>query len=421
VNIDWLQASDFEPLARYLAALGIGLFIGLDRERNPTAKAGLRTCALVALAGALAVDLGEELSSPSIVAVGLAMVALMMIAAYHPHQSEAHDPEPGTTTIAAVIGCYLLGALVAAGSVQLAVILGVLTTLLLHFKAELGGMARNLDRREVVSILQFAVIAFVVLPVLPDEGFGPYHALNPRNIWLMVVLISGVSLAGFVAFRWAGRERGAMMLGALGGLVSSTATTLAYSRQAREGSVELAGTVIITANLVLLVRLPVLGAIVAPAILPILLPVFAASLVAGATVFALGRRRGAVEGALTLPSVANPAELQPAIGFGVMYAVVLVVSSWLADVWGRSGLFAAALVSGFVDVDAISLSNLRLFSASQASAFEATVAMVIAVAANAVFKLGIVRAAGTPALFRRCLPVLVASAAGAAVALGVLA
>ena len=423
MSFDWLAGQDLAHLPRYLIALAIGLLVGLERERNPTAKAGLRTCALVALAGAASAALAEAFSAPSILAAGLGAVAFMIIAAYYHHHEAFHEVDPGTTTIAAVIACYLLGALVLAGHVRVAVVLAIAVTLLLHFKAELGGVARKLERRDLVSILQFAVLAFVVLPLLPDRGYGPYAALNPRHVWLMVVLISGLSLAGYVALRLVGREHGPALLGLLGGLVSSTATTLAYSRHARaaEASVALAFEVIVTANLVLLVRLAVLALLVAPAILSVLGPVLGLALAAGAVAFAAGRKPDGKAHELAIPALANPAELRPALGFAALYAVVLLAVAWLRDLWGTRGVYGAALVSGLVDVDAISLTNLRLYRVGDASAAQAATAMALAVAANAAFKLGIVGAAGGRELLRRCLVPVGATVAGAALGVALFA
>jgi uncharacterized membrane protein (DUF4010 family) len=415
MTFDWLPAHDLAHLPHYLTALAIGLLIGLERERNPTAKAGLRTFALVALAGAASVTLAQALAAPTIVAVGLGAVALMMIAAYYdPHQADG-EPDPGTTTIAAVMACYLLGAMAVAGQPRLALILGILCTALLYFKAELGGAARRLERRDLVSILQFAIVAFVVLPLLPDRGYGPYEALNPRHIWMMVVLISGLSLAGFVALRLVGGQHGAMLLGAFGGMVSTTATTLAYSRQARasEGADGLASIVIVTANLVLILRLAVIGAVVAPAVLPVLAPVLALALAAGGAAFAIGLRRGGARRELVAPSVGNPVELGSALGFALFYAAVLLLVAWLGDVAGTKGVYTVALASGLGDVDAITLSSLRLQALGSLSSAQAVTAIVIAVAANAAVKLAIVRVAGGKALLRRCLPAMAATAAGA--------
>lgn len=421
MNFEWLSRQDLGHLPQYLTALAIGLLIGLERERNPTAKAGLRTFALVALAGAMSATLADVFAAPSIIAVGLGAVGLAMTAAYYHHHEETHERDPGTTTIAAVMVCFLLGAMALAGHTRVAVILGILTTVLLYFKAELGGAARRLERRDLVSILQFAVVAFVVLPLLPDDGYGPYAALNPRHVWLMVVLISAVSLAGYVALRLVGREYGPLLLGIFGGLVSSTATTLAYSRYARSEKdfTDVAGSVIVTANLVLLVRLSVLAAIASPGILGVLAPVLATGLAAGAAVFAIGRQRGGKPQDLTMPPIVNPAELRTALGFGLLYAVVLLFVAWLADRAGSIGVYALALVSGLADVDAITLSSLRLFGLGSLTPAQTVVSIVLAVSANAVFKLGIVRAVGGGALLRRCLPAMAATGAGAGLGLAI--
>ena len=415
MNLDWLAEQGLERLPQFLTALAIGLLIGLERERNPTAKAGLRTFALVALAGAAAAGLAETFAAPSIVAVGLAAVTFTMIAAYYHYHEEAQERDPGTTTIAAVIACYLLAAMVVVGYARLAVILAILATILLYFKAELGGLARRLERRDLISILQFAVVAFVVVPLLPNRGFGPYEALNPRHIWQMVVLISGVSLVGYVALRIVGERRGAVLLGVFGGLVSSTATTLAYSRQARSGvdGTALAATVILTANLVLLVRLAVLAAVVAQGVLSVLLPVLATALVAGGGVYLLGRRRHAEAHELTTPQVGNPAELRAALAFAVLYGVVSLLVAWLTDLAGSKGAYAVAVVSGLGDVDAITLSSLQQFNLGAFSAREATTSIVLAVCANVAFKLGLVGFLGGGALLWRCVPAMIATVVGA--------
>jgi uncharacterized membrane protein (DUF4010 family) len=423
MNLDWLAEQGLERLPLFLTALAIGLLIGLERERNPTAKAGLRTMALVALSGAAAAELATRFAAPWIVAVGLAAVAFTMIAAYYHHHEEWHERDPGTTTIAAVIVCYLLAAMALAGFAQLAVILAILATILLYFKAELGGLARRLERRDLASILQFAVVAFVVLPMLPDRGYGPYAAFNPRHVWLMVVLISGLSLVGYVALRVIGPERGAALLGIFGGLVSSTATTLAYSRRGRDGDevAALATTVILTANLVLLVRLAVLTLVLAPGVAGVLLPALGLAFATGGITTWLGLRRVVQARALALPEVGNPAELRTALSFAVLYAAVLLLVAWLADLAGSRGVYAVALVSGLTDVDAITLSSFRLHGLGTLSAGQVATSVLLAASTNAVFKLGIVRVAGGSRLFRRCLPAMGAMVAGAVLGIGLFA
>lgn len=143
--------------------------------------------------------LSDKTNSPWLLLGGLVIVGLMTIAAYSHLEKEITDP--GTTTVAAIIVCYGLGAIVWYGYSTLAIMLAIVTTMLLYFKTELHGFTQKMDRRDLVSILQFAVLTFIVLPILPDQNYGPYEAINPYQLWLMVVLISGVSLAGYVALK----------------------------------------------------------------------------------------------------------------------------------------------------------------------------------------------------------------------------
>lgn len=384
--ITWLPAQ-LATLPRYVVALAIGLLMGLERERNPAAKAGLRTFALTALFGVLAAHLATELNALWLIAVGLLLVGAMMIAAYLRAPPQP-DGDPGTTTVAALMLCYGLGVLVWHDEIQLAVMLGIAATTLLYFKPELRGISQHMSRRDLLSVLQFAVLALIVLPLLPNRDYGPYGALNPHQIWWMVVLIAGVGLAGYAALRLVGQQRGAVMLGLLGGLVSSTATTLSFSRHARASSaiIPVAVTVIVLANLVVLVRLGVLAAVLAPDVLAQLLPVLAGGLVAGGLGAAYGVRRLHPQGELPALAMGNPTELRTALGFGLMYGVVLLAAAWLSDWLGARGLYAVALVSGLTDVDAITLSSLRLHNLDKLQVAILVNVITLAVLANLAFK-----------------------------------
>jgi uncharacterized membrane protein (DUF4010 family) len=377
-----------EDWIRLAVSAGIGLLIGLERERNPAAKAGVRTFALIALAGTLAVFVEQSLGGAWLVAVGLAAVAGMLIAAYARGEPQ---PDPGTTTVAAAVVCYLLGVMVGQGDTALAGALAIGVTALLYFKPEIEGFSAGLKRHEQVSVLQFLVVTFIVLPILPDRAFGPYEVLNPRHVWLMVVLIAGIGLASYVALRVAGERHGAVLSGLLGGLVSSTATTVLYGRRARESQAmaRMALTAVPLANLVPLARIAVLAAVVAPALLARLAPALAAAFAAGAAVWLLALRRGGAPEAMQVPEVRNPAELATALRFGVLYAGVLLAAAWLADIAGPRGLYAAALASGLVDIDAITLSALNLFDAARIDPGTAATAIAFAFAANVAFKLAV--------------------------------
>jgi uncharacterized membrane protein (DUF4010 family) len=218
-----MPTDQLATLYPFLTSLAIGLLIGLERERSPFARAGLRTFSLVALAGTLGALLSEKAGAPWMLGAGLLIMGGMMVASYF-KASESEDP--GTTTVAAVVICYTLGAMVWYDMEQLAVTLAILTTALLYFKPELRGVSRNLTRLDLVSILQFAVLSFVILPILPNQNYGPYNAINPYQVWWMVVLISGLSLAGYAALRVAGQRHGTLLTGLFGGIASSTATAV---------------------------------------------------------------------------------------------------------------------------------------------------------------------------------------------------
>lgn len=390
--------------------------MGLERERNPTAKAGLRTFPLVAMLGTLSALLAQKAGSPLVLAAGLLVVGAFIIAAY---ARETDDDDPGTTTVAALLVCYVLGAAIWYGYGTVSVMLGIGTTVLLYFKPELHGISESLSRRDLLSILQFAVLTFVVLPILPDQEFGPYNAFNPHQTWLMVVLISGLSLAGYVALKFAGQRYGAPLIGLLGGLASSTATTLIYARHSKADTslAQMAVLVILLANLTVQVRLGLESAAVSPALLPRLLPVLAGGLVLGLVVTAWWWRQMRNGQEAPMPEIRNPTELRASFSFGLLYAAVLFCAAWLQDYAGSKGIFAVALASGLTDVDAITLTSLRLFNTSRLAAGDAVTAITLAILSNLVFKLGLIFAIGGRELGRRCAAGLAAIGLGLALML----
>ena len=403
-------------LPAFLTSLAIGLFVGLERERSPAAKAGLRTFALTALLGTLLALLSEYMESPWLLAAGLLAVAGLIVSAY---LDGSRTDDPGTTTQAALLLCFGLGALVWFGFGALAVLLAVAMTLLLHFKPELQNISKSLTRQDLQSILQFAVLSFVILPVLPNRDFGPFETLNPYQTWLMVVLISGLSLAGYVSLRFVGQRFGAPLLGFFGGMVSSTATTLIYARHARsnENLGKLAVVVIMIANLVVLIRLAVVSSLVAPGIAPHLVPVLAGGLVAGSLLTFFWWRRIGAEGEFPMPEMKNPTEIRTALTFAALYAVISLISAWLANLSGSSGLYLLAFISGLTDVDAISISMLRLFDQGKLTPDVTVATIAIAYLSNLLFKFGLMMSIGGRTLARLSAPAAAATALGMILAL----
>ena len=416
MHTEFTLNGELAALPHFLTSLAIGLLIGLERERSPGSRAGLRTFALVALFGTLAAMLSEEANMPWLLLGGLLIVGLMTIAAYSRAKDDSADP--GTTTVAAILVCYGLGAAVWYGNDTLAIMLAIITTVLLYFKTELHGITEKLSRRDLISILQFAVLTFIILPILPDKNYGPYEAINPYQIWLMVVLISGVSLAGYVALQCIGPRHSAV-LGLFGGLVSSTATTLVYARRSAENQnfIPLAVVVILLANLTVLIRLTIVSAVVSPSILPHLLPILGSGFLLGLGITAYWWYQLQQQSELPVPEIKNPTEIGTAAAFGLIYGIVLFSSAWLSDIAGSSGLYAVALISGLTDVDAITLSSLRLYELGKLETSETVTAISIGIISNIGFKLGLVFFFGRSLLAKQCITGMLATAIGIGLAL----
>ena len=402
------------PVEAFSTALGIGLLIGMERERRPDSAAGLRTYALVSMLGCLFALLGEKTGGPWMLVAGLLVLAGAMVASnFSTRQEEQYR---GFTSEAAIIVTYGLGAAIWHGYATLAVMLAITTTILLYFKAELRRFSERTTPKDLNSILQFAVLSLVILPILPSADFGPYNAINPRQVWWMVVLISGLALFGYLALRIVGARQGAALLGIFGGLASSTATTMMFSRHARDHAhlIKMAAIVILIANVMVMLRLGLISGVVAPALLTQVAIVFTCGVVPGVAMALYGWKALSAGGELPMPEVKNPTELKTAISFGLLYALVLLASAWLQDIAGNSGLYIVALASGLTDADASVLSTLRMLNLEKISDDEAVIAITLALLANLIFKIGLVLSIGGAKLARHALPGLLAIGIGMA-------
>ena len=371
----------------FAVSAAIGLLVGTERERKPTSKAGLRTFVLIAVLGTACAFVARSLDSPWLVPVGFALVGLTIAGAYLADPATTAE-DSGTTTVVAAVLVYVLGALNLHGERTLAVALGIGTTALLYFKTELEGVATRLTPTDIRSMLQFGAISAIVLPLLPDQGYGPYGVLNPFHIWLMVVLISGVSLAGYVAWRLTLEGKGLLLTGLLGGVISSTATTFAYARHARDATQTPSASLVVIqlANVAKLMRVFLLALVIAPRVLPLLLLTLLPAMVTSAP--ALWWHFSRADGAKgeDTDRLQNPTQLGTALLFAAFYALVLLAAAWLSEVVGSGGLFALSFVAGLTDVDAITLSSARLAEQGNISLAESATAITLAVAANMLFK-----------------------------------
>jgi len=415
-----MSASAAAMLERLLVALMIGVLIGLDRERAEVRKGrqmlgGVRTFPLVALAGAIPVLLVDQVG-PLLLAMSLMAIAAITVASY---VRSSASGDIGATTEVAAVATFLLGALAGAGQLVVAGAAAVAVAVLLVAKLKLEAFSRALTPEELTAALELAVISVIVLPLLPSRGYGPWHVLNPREIWLVVVLVTALSFVGFVAMRLLGERRGMQVTGAVGGLVSSTAVTMAMAERTRadQGLGRAAATAAVVASSIMPLRMAVLAGAVNAGIIPRLLPMVGAMTLAGlAAAWALSRRRPdeTDEGG---GRIRNPFSLTAALSFAAIYGVVLILVRGAGEYFGAGGTYAAAALSAVADVDAVTIAFSRL--GPGATGWQtAAAAVTVAAVTNTLVKLGIAVGMGA-GRFRRYAAVSLGAMAVAGAAAGV--
>ena len=381
-------------LARLALAAGIGLLLGLERERRKgegpaRSFAGIRTFALAGLLGGVAAYLGTA----ALVAMGGA-IAVLAAAGY----GLGDRSDPGITTEVALLLCFALGALAQESPVPAAAA-GVAATGILAARTPIHRFAtRVLTEEELEDALIFAAAAVVVLPLLPDRGFGPYGVLNPFRLWLFVVLMMGVSGLGHVAVRALGPRFGLAVAGLLGGFVSATATVGAMGARARRARafVEPAAAGAILATVATVAQLAIVLAAVSPASLEAAsLPVAAA----GAAALAYGGIAAAwVARGAEAPSIGGRAfRLTDALLLAALIAAVLLVAAAAEDLLGSRGAVLAAALAGFADAHAPAISAATLHADGSLGATDLRIAVAAAFSTNSLSKAILAWAAGTPA------------------------
>lgn len=412
--IDTMDSAVFGTLS---LAFGLGLLVGLQRERAGSALGGIRTFPLISLLGAVCGLLAGRWGGLVIAAgfLGVASVALLANLDKFHHSEEI----TGQTTEVAALLIFAAGALLTTEYRSAAIVVGGLTAVLLYLKQPMHAFAGRLTERDIQAIMRFAIVSLIVLPLLPDAEFGPYRVLNPREIWWMVVLIVGIGLAGYVSYRIFGRRSGVLLSGILGGLVSSTATTVAYARRVRESPqvASLSAIIIVIASTIAAGRVIVEVAIVAPGVLSAVVLPLAAFLVLMMVISVVMIWSVPRDGD-DMPEQANPAELKSALIFGALYAAVLFATAAAKDYFGDRALYGLAAISGVVDVDAITLSTARLAAAERLGADTTWRVILIAMLTNLLFKTGVAWALGsTRLLLRLVLPIAATLAGGLALLL----
>ncbi len=380
-------------LGRLLVALALGLLIGLERgwERRDAPEghraAGFRTFGLIGLLGGVS-TLPIAGLPHWLAPMMLAGLALIVALSYWRSSEEGRDISM-TSAVAALL-TFVLGGVAGTGELTVATASAVVVTILLGFKPELHRFLQRIAREELEATLRLLLISVVMLPILPDRGFGPWQALNPYRIWWMVVLVAAISYIGYFAHRMVGLRGGVIATALFGGLSSSTAVTVTLSREAskEQAATNLFAAGIIAASGIMFPRMIVIASIVAPGLaLPLAIPLIVAALVSfalGAMVWWLhpGRELNRDQAA----QFRNPLDLRTAFEFGVFFTVITFVSRAAQKTAGASGLYLVSAAAGLVDVDAITLTAANLWSHGHLPATVAVATIAIAAAVNTVVK-----------------------------------
>ena len=409
---------------RFGVALVLGALVGLEREytqesdqSDEEAFAGLRTFCFISLLGcgaAFVAELGLEWFFP----IAFIALATLVSASYI---ITATAGERGMTTEVTALLVFLFGGLASWGHLELAAAMAVVVTLFLSLKGSLQRWVARIEREDIYATLKFAIITVIVLPLLPNEGYGPYEVLNPRNIWLMVIFISGINFAGYVLSKALEARRGILLTGLVGGLASSTAVTLGFSQRSREepGLSRAFVLGIVAASVLMFGRVWAEAAAINSNLGEKLLLPLGVPLVVGVgwCLYLYFTEQPTGPGQVNF---SNPFQLKPAIKFGLFFAGVLLLAEWTQDQYGDAGVYLSSVASGLTDVDAITLSMARLAETGDIASDVATRAVVLAATSNTVVKGGMTIMLGAPALRRYALPIfgsLVLSGVGAALLL----
>jgi uncharacterized membrane protein (DUF4010 family) len=405
-----------EPTESLVLSACLGALIGLIRQwevqqestREPE-FAGVRTFTLVALLGCVAAFVGDT-HSPGTFAVTLGVIGISMAATQF---IRTGDRPAGYTTPAATLGTFFVGALVVWQERQGAALLAAFTMLLLGLKQPIHQWTRKFTNHDIRSTLQFVAITGLILPLVPNRNLGPYGGFNPYSTWLMVVLISGIGFLGYILMRLLGSQVGITLTGLVGGLASSTATTLAFSRRSRENpedSDNCTLAVVLACN-VMLARVLVVAAAIdlafARRLLPALL-MMAFPGIAFAAWMAIGRRKS--RETVEAPAVTNPLSFATSLKFALLYAGVKLMLRAAGELGIDRGIVAISAFGGLTDVDAIAVSLSESARDRTLDGSLAVTALLAGCASNSIVKAALGASLGSPALRRRLVGVLGATA-----------
>lgn len=380
---------NYDDLTTLGIAFGLGLLVGLQREKTDNHMAGVRTFTLISILGVLAGFLSRAYDNPFILPIlGLCIAAMLMMANYIKIK-KFDEADVGQTTEVAALLMFAIGAYLVVGSQLIGVMIGATMAILLYVKEHLHDFIEKLSNKDLSAIMTLAGISLIILPILPNETIGPLDVINPRNIWLMVTLIVGISVVGYFIYKIVGKKAGIISNGILGGLISSTATTVSYARKTKDSKDinRLAVFVITTASVVSMVRVVIEVAVVAPeklsaVILPIAMQIIIMTVICVILFYLINKKESNDE----MPEPENPAQLKSAIIFGLLYGFILLLVAFTKQQFGNNALYIVSIISGLTDVDAITLSLSQMMKGERLQTDLGWKLILLATISNLVFK-----------------------------------
>ncbi len=393
----YMESIVFSDVYPFLISILIGALIGTERERDLLEKkergiAGLRTFILISLLGTLSAVVAAQYGNIFML-VAFAGFVVMVAVGYA--ASEASTGRIDFTTEVATVIAFVLGALCYYKStIMLAITLSILVTVILAVKKTAHRYVEKVKDEELLDTLKMGIIVLIILPLLPNETVGPFDVLNPRNVWLMVVLVSLIGYVGYVMIRIFGTEKGLSITGILGGLVSSTAvaTTMAAEVKLQRNIIPSAVFATTIASCTMFPRILLEVLVVNKDLFwPLFYPLISMTVTGVVLAYFLFRKRESIE---TDVSLEDPFKLSPALKFGAFFALILLISKFSSIYFGEAGTYAASVVAGLADVDAITLSMATL-AKTTVSQDVAVASITLATMTNTLVKLSITFLLGT--------------------------
>ncbi len=370
---------------RFIVALALGFLIGLERESASAERkgkffAGVRTYTLISLFGFGCAWL-YHLTATFAIAVGLIVIGALVLVEYTAKQKEGRYG--GTSEIAALL-TYIIGALALLADVWISMALGIISTLLLSEKAEIEKYVEKLNKSEFLAVIKFLLITLIILPALPDKNFTQFN-LNPTDIWKIVILVSSIGFVGYFLMKRFGDKVGLWVSGILGGMVSSTAVSIAVGRIAKNDpdQSDNALQASILASSIMYLRILIIIWLINQSIIPTLWWKLVLLFLIGIILSFMVKSKTPHSNQSSVSNLQNPFEIKPAFIFAILFVFLSVITIWVKNFLGNIGLLVLSAIVGITDIDPFILSLVSKFQPIQSIIVSA---IIIAMMSNTIIK-----------------------------------